>query len=62
MNKRDELKSVGKSAKRLCGAGRKVQDKEMETDLMHWIKERRRDGHAVTGKRVQLEARRLSTN
>ena len=56
----DKLRKCPKTAKRLEGGGRTVEDKEFDDKMMTWVKDSRAEGHAISGTSLQLEARRLT--
>ena len=55
----DKLRTVKKTAKRLNGAGRPVICKQLDGKLIAWLKDSRTEGHAISGKALQLQARRI---
>ena len=59
---KEELSNQNRSAKRFKGAGRPVTDEKLDKNLITWVRESRKEGLAVSGKDVIIEARRQSTN
>ena len=55
----DKLRTVKKTARRLEGAGRQVTCKQLDGKLIAWLKESWAEGYAISGKALQLEARRI---
>ncbi len=47
-----------RTAKRLPGGGRPVRDKKMDSDLISWVKDARKDGIAVSGSMLKMQAKR----
>ena len=59
---KEELSNTKKTAKRFKGAGGKVKDPVLDQELINWVRENRKEGHAISGKDLTVEARRRSTN
>ena len=60
LKKKDQLAATSKSTKRLSGAGRPVNDKRLDNELINWVDTQRKNGNAVTGRQLQRQARRHS--
>ncbi|XP_070545816.1 uncharacterized protein [Ptychodera flava] len=56
---KDQLYTSSREAKRLPGAGRKVSNQALDNSLVQWLDDHRKKGNAVTGRQLQLQARRL---
>ena len=56
---KEQLGGIGRSAKRLCGAGRKPLSRSIEDQLVEYIRNKRSDKLRVTRKMLKLEAIRL---
>jgi len=50
---------VKKTVTRLEGAGRQVTCKQLDGKLIAWLKDSWTEGHAISGKALQLETRRI---
>nr|XP_002730631.1 PREDICTED: pogo transposable element with KRAB domain-like [Saccoglossus kowalevskii] len=50
-----------RSAKRLDGGGRKVRSTTLDDNLMQWFDGHRKNGNAISGRQLQMQARRIAT-
>ncbi len=55
---KDQLSVAPRKAKQLPGGGRKVKDPQMDESLIAWVKEQRKDGIAISGTMLKMQAKR----
>nr|XP_006811386.1 PREDICTED: pogo transposable element with KRAB domain-like [Saccoglossus kowalevskii] len=59
---KDQLYSSKRRAKRLPGVGCKVKNISLDENFMQWFDGHRKNGNAISGRQLQMQARRITTD